>query len=224
MPPTDDIPADSAERITTRSAPAIACPQCDLLQREITPCPGGAVRCRRCGALLYRNIRHGLDNTVAFLLAAAVLYVIANVYPIVAIEAQGISNSTTLFGAVGDLLNEDLPAVALLVFATTILAPAIEIAAMLYLLLPLRIGHVPPAFRVIMRVVHVAKRWNMVEVFMLGVLVSLVRLSRFANVIPDIALWSFAGVTLLMTAAAASFDPHDIWKRADRARSEGIST
>jgi paraquat-inducible protein A len=99
-----------------------------LLQREVTLSPGGTARCRRCGAILYRNIRHGLDRTVAFLLAAAVLYLIANINPIVGFEAQGARITTTLLGAVRALLNQDLPAIALLVFVTAVLAPAVEIA------------------------------------------------------------------------------------------------
>jgi paraquat-inducible protein A len=181
------------------------------------PPRGGAARCRRCGALLYRNIPHGLDRTIAFLLASAVLYLIANINPIVGLEAQGASTTTTLLGAVRGLLNQDLPVVALLVFVTAILAPAVEVAAMLYLLLPLRFGHVPAGFEAILPVVQEVKRWNMVEVFMLSILVAIVKLTTIASVIPDLALWSFAGLTLLMTAVAASFEPHEIWARAERA-------
>ncbi len=213
----DEMPEGSAERIPFRSARIIACRECDLLQREITLPAGGAARCRRCGALLYRNIRHDLDRTVAYLLSAAVLYLIANVYPIVGLEAQGVLNTTTLFGAVLALLNQGLPAVALLVFVTAILAPAVELAAMLYLLLPLKLGRVPVGFAIILRAVREVMQWNMIEVFMLGLLVSIVKLATFASVVPDLALWSLAGLTLMMTAAAASFDPHAIWARAEKA-------
>jgi paraquat-inducible protein A len=217
MTPVDQMAEGSAERTAIRSAPVIACRECDLLQREVALSPGGTARCHRCGALLYRNIRHGLERTVAFLLAAAVLYLIANINPIVSLEAQGVHTTTTLLGAVRALLHQDLPAVALLIFVTAILAPAVEVAVMLYLLLPLRFGRVPTGFATILPVVQKVKRWNMVEVFMLGLLVSLVKLSKIASVVPDLALWSFGGLTLLMTAVAASFDPREIWARAETA-------
>jgi paraquat-inducible protein A len=188
-----------------------------MLQREVTLSPGGSARCRRCGALLYRSVPQGLDRTVAFLLASAVLYIIANINPIVGLETQGVINSTTLLGGVRALLDQDLPVVALLVFVTAILAPAVEIAAMLYLLLPLRFGRVPPGFEAILPIMQEIKRWNMVEVFMLSILVAIVKLNTIASVIPDLALWSFGGLTLLMTAVAASFDPHEVWARAERA-------
>ncbi len=199
-----------------RYSPLItACPECDLLQLEIELPPSGAARCRRCGALLYRNIRQSLDRTIAFLLAAAVLYLVANLFPIVGVNAQGERSSTTLFGAVYVLYKHEMPAVAFMMLVTTILAPALEITAMLYLLLPVRAGRIPAGFARIFRAVQEVKRWNMVEVLLLGLLVSLVRLTRFTDVTPDLALWSFAGLTFLMTAAAASFDPHEIWARAE---------
>lgn len=207
-------------------APLIACPECDLLQREVAVPLGGTARCLRCGAVLYRSIRHSLDVTLAFLLAAAMLYLISNIYPMVGLEAQGVLNHTSLLGAVHALLEQHLQIVALLVFVTAVLAPAVEIGAMIYLLLPLRFGRLAPGSALVLRTVGKVKQWNMIEVFMLGLLVSLVKLMKFANVVPEIALWSFAGLTLLMTAAAASFDQHGIWRMVSRrgsAETESIS-
>lgn len=199
-----------------RPQPIIACRECDLLQREVVLPPGGAARCRRCGALLYRSILNGPDRTVAFLLAAAIVYLIANIYPIVGLEAQGMRTTTTLLGAAKALQNQGLTIVAGMVFITAIVAPVLEMGALLYLLLPLRLGIVPPGFNAILRTAHEVKHWNMVEVFMLGVLVALVKLAKIASVTPALSLWMFAGLTLLLAAAWASFDPHDILVRADR--------
>jgi len=218
MTPIDQVPGDSTERMTIHSAPVIACRECDLLQREVVLSTGGAARCRRCGALLYRNIRHSLDRTVAFLLAAGVIYLMANIFPIIDVSVQGDRSTSTLLGAVHALLKHDLPVVALLMFITTILAPALEIAAMLYLLLPVRLGYLPPGFAWILRAVQEIKHWNMVEVLLLGLLVSLVRMSSFATVTPDLALWSFGALAFLLAAATASFDPHEIWARAEKTR------
>jgi paraquat-inducible protein A len=213
----DEIPAGSDDQLTSRAMSVLACPECDLLQRTIPLAGGGTARCSRCGALLYRNIPHSLDRTVALLLAAAVLFIIANANPIVALEAQGIRNTTTMLGAVRVLLNQDMATVSLLVFSTAVLAPAVEIAAMLYLLLPLRRGHVPAGFAVILRVVLETKHWNMVEVFMLALLVSLVKLSKFADVVPGLALWTYAVFTFLMTTAWTFFDPHELWECVEKA-------
>ena len=192
-----------------------ACHECDLLQRE-TPIPaGGRACCWRCGALLYRCTRDGLDRTLALTLGAAILMIIANWFPIVALDAQGNHTSTTLFGSVRTLYDDEMRSVAVLVFATTILMPALDIGAMLYMLLPLKLGWVPTGFPAMFRLVQMVRPWGMVEVFMLGTLVSLAKLGHLAHVVPGIALWSFGTLMFLVAAAAASFDVHELWARVE---------
>lgn len=199
----------------------IACHECDLLQREIALPEGGTACCRRCGATLYRSIPDGFDRTLAYMLTAAVVFVVANAFPIVALEAQGTRISTTLFGSVRTLHNQDMTSVAVLVFVTTFLMPALQIGAMLYMLLPLKLGWVPRELPAMFRLVQTVKPWGMVEVFMLGTLVSLAKLAHIAHVVPGVAIWSFAALMFLLAAAASSFDVHDLWAHVDAIGSGG---
>ena len=200
-----------------RDPSLIACHECDLLQREIILPPGGVACCRRCGGVLYRNKPDSLDRTLALTLGAAVLFILANMFPVVGLDAQGTRISTTLFGTVRTLHDQNMTSVALLVFTTTILMPALDIGAMLYMLLPLRLGMVPKGLTAMYRLVHAVRPWGMVEVFMLGTLVALAKLSHIAAVLPGIALWSFGVLMFLVAAAAASFEPRDFWAQADAA-------
>jgi len=195
-----------------------ACHDCDLLQREVPLAPGGTPRCPRCGAVLYRRKPNGLDRTLAYSMGAAVLFVIANSFPIVGLEAAGHHSSTTLFGTVRQLHDGNMTSVAALVFTTTILMPALEIAALLYLLLPLKLGRVPSGLPAVFRLVQAVRPWGMVEVFMLGTLVALTKLAHLASVVPGIALFSFGALMFLIAAAAASFDTHALWERVDEVR------
>jgi paraquat-inducible protein A len=108
-----------------------------------------------------------------------------------------------------------MTSVAALVFVTTILMPALEIGAMLYMLLPLKLGRVPKELPAMFRLVQTVRPWGMVEVFMLGTLVSLAKLAHIAHVVPGVAIWSFAALMFLLAAAAASFDAHDLWALVD---------
>jgi paraquat-inducible protein A len=200
------------------NAPLIACHECDLLQREVALPQGGVVRCGRCEAELYRSHPQSLLHTLALTAAAIVLFAIANAFPIVGLELQGQTIQTTLFHTVRVLYDEDMKSVAALVFTTTMLMPALELFAMTYLLLPLRLGRVPPHFALVFRMLQAVRPWGMVEVFMLGVLVSLVKLAHIAGVVPGIALWSFAALMLLMAAVAAVFDPQALWARVSVVR------
>ncbi len=191
----------------------VSCHECDLLQREAVLPRGGIARCRRCGAELYRSHPDSLDRTLAITLAAVMLFAIANAYPIVGLEVQGNRTAATLFGAVRALWDQGAEAVAVLVFVTTIVVPLLEMGITLLILVPLRLGGAAPATGLLLRIVQAVRPWGMVEVFILGVLVSLVKLAHQATVIPGIALWSFAGLMLLFAAAAASFDPREVWMR-----------
>jgi paraquat-inducible protein A len=195
-------------------APLTACHECDLLQREVPLSAGGVARCARCGAELYRDRPESLDRTLALTLGALALFVIANSFPILGLALQGQVINATLYDTVDRLWHEDMKSVAVLVFATTIAMPALELGALAYLLGPVRFGRLPPHFSYVFRVLQAVRPWGMVEVLMLGVLVSLVKLAHLAGVVPGIALWSFGALMLVMAALAAAFDPRALWDRA----------
>lgn len=197
--------------MTANPKTLIACRECDLLLREIPLLPGGTACCRRCGAALYSNSPESIDRTLALVLAATVLFIVANCYPILTIEIQGVGNATNLYGAVSALWDQEMFLVSLLVFITTILVPAIELSIMIFLLLPIRLRYVPDGIPLVLRTLKRIKPWGMVEVFMLGVLVSLVKLADSSSIIPGVALWSFGGLTLMLAAVATSFNPRNVW-------------
>ncbi|MFT5531965.1 MAG: paraquat-inducible protein A [Burkholderiaceae bacterium] len=201
----------SNDRAAT-ALPLTACRECDLLQHEIALPPHAEALCLRCGAQLYRQTLHGPDTTLAFTLTSVLLFMLANFFPLIRLELQGNKTSSTLFGAVTTLASQDLLSVALLVFATTILVPAIEMAAMLYLLLPHRLGIAVPGKALTFRLIERLRPWGMIEVFMLGVLVSVVKMATFATVVPGVALWSFGALMLTLAAAAHFFNPRDLWQ------------
>jgi len=203
--------------------PIIACHECDLLQREVPLPKGGVAHCRRCGSVLYRDSPDSLDRTLALSLAAAILFLIANSFPIIGIELQGNRSAVNLFGAVHSIWHQEMKLISLLVLITTILVPALELAMLIYLLLPLKFRQMPPGIALILRVLQSIKPWGMVEVFMLGVLVALVKLANDFIIIPGVALWSFGGLTLMLAAVASSFNARDLWVNLEREPGTGVS-
>lgn len=192
-------------------ATLIACRACDLLQHEIALPGNGAALCARCDAPLFRATKHGLNHTLASLVTGLLFFILANVFPLVRLEVNGNEVTATLFGAVQTLVSQDLLSVATLVLVTTILAPACELIAMLYLLMPLKFGIVAPALPRVFRFIEHVRPWGMIEVFMLGILVAIVKLSTFATVIPGVALFSCGGLMLSFSAAAYFYNPRDMW-------------
>ena len=193
----------------------IACGECDALQREVPVPEGGLAQCVRCGGELFRYKPGSLDLTLAFVLAASVVLVIALAYPLIELDARGLRTSATIFQTASELQQSGMPSVAILVFVTVIAMPLVQLAGLLYMLIPLKLGAVPPRVHLAFRIVRWAQPWAMVEVYLLGILVSLVRLTQVADVDPGIGIFATGGYVMLVAAALASFEPHALWERVE---------
>ena len=202
----DDVPAGRL----------IACHECDLLQTLPEVAARSAARCVRCDALLRRNPGGGLERTLALLCAAAVLYALVHLNPLVGLELQGTTVEVTLLSAIRVLWAEGAQAVAALVFATVVLFPLLEVSLLVTLLMLARAGRRSQVFPLLFRLVHSLRPWGMVEVLLLGMLVSLVKLSHLASVILGVAFWAIAALIVVLAAAARSYDPAQLWSEAQR--------
>lgn len=188
----------------------VACKECDSLHRKVAVPRGGEARCLRCGSVLYRHPRLGSEHVLALTVAALITLGVAHCYPIVSLQVGGVPNSTTLIGCVISLWREGSAATALLVFATALLFPLLDLASVLSLILAARLAPASSFRAVLSRFVGALRPWGMTEVFVLGVLVALIKLSHLALVVPGIALWAFAA-TAVMVAVIASFDLRLLW-------------
>lgn len=188
-----------------------ACPECDHLHARKPLRPGEKATCVRCGTVLYREPRWRPDQMLAMVAAALITFVLANAYPILELRVQGIASKATLLGSVVTLWREGRELVAAVVFATTWLFPLFDLLAMAALLLAVLGGRRPVFYAPLLRALQSVRPWGMIEVLMLGVLVSLIKLSHLAQVVPGVALWAFIGLTLLL-AAVLSYDPRCLWR------------
>lgn len=195
----------------------VACPDCDLLTR-LPEIVGATLLCPRCGAVLRRHRPNSIDRTLALVLGALILYVIALSFPFLAMKSGGFIQETRLLTGIVELWRQELYGLAILVLATCVLVPLIQMAGLLYLLAPVKFDRpVPHAVRVLRLIRHMAP-WGMLEIFMLGILVALVKLGKMATIVPGIAVFAFGGLVLAMAAAVTTLDPHLLWERLDRRR------
>ena len=194
----------------------IACEECDAVYRRLALGRSEVALCRRCGAELERDRHAQRKHVLPLAIAGLCMYIIANVFPILELELRsGLFSQATLIGSVHSLRAEGMPFVALLVLATTILFPLIQLLALIYLLtFPIRFrrfGH-PTAFNLSGRLIQILRPWVMVEIFLLGVIVAFVKLASMAAVLPGIALWAFGALAFVLTAVF-SFNPRCIYIR-----------
>lgn len=195
----------------------ISCHDCGRLHRQRPLQRRESAYCTRCAALLYRATPPDLTRMVALTLAALLIFLIAQCSPIVTLEVKGALTGTTLIGAIGVLWSEQMRLVASMVFFCTVVFPLLELGALLYVALGLRAGMRAPGTDWLLRGVQLARQWAMTEVLMIGILVTLVKMTALARVMPQPGLFAFGALTLML-ALVVRFEPRTLWEVADRLR------
>ncbi|WP_319409194.1 paraquat-inducible protein A [uncultured Desulfosarcina sp.] len=196
----------------------IACHECDLLHR-VQPLPvNSKARCRRCGSVLYAHFPKTIDRSLALAITGLVLLVIANIYPFLSLESQGTILETTLITGTIILSQQSMAGVAILVLLTSMLIPFLLLGALVYVLWPIKIGGRLPANRRIFRLALTLRPWSMTEVFLLGILVSVVKLAKMATIIPGTALFSFLALVFVLAAVNSFLVPRTVWEKMDEWR------
>ena len=201
---------------------AIVCEGCDAVYGRAALREREVARCPICGTELERHRGAQQERILPLAVAGLIMFGVANLFPIVEIELRGLRSQTTLAGAGVALAGEGMSLVALLVLATTILFPLLQLLILVWLLVPLTHRRLPRGFSWLVRAMQSLRPWGMIEVFLLGVLVALVKLSSLATVIPGPALWAFMALTVLLTAVLA-FDPRGFWDMATEADPKAVA-
>jgi len=195
------------------SADVVACPDCDLLQRIPSLPPGGTACCPRCGRKLATFRPGSLERTTALAVAAAIAFLLANVEPLMGLSIAGRESSTTIVGGVWQMWVQGERITALLIALFAVVAPALQIGFLLAILLSVRRPPAPRWVGALLRWVEIAGSWSMVEVMLLGVLVSLVKIASLARVVPGVGIFAAGALVLLLAAMSSSFDSRETWSR-----------
>lgn len=196
----------------------IVCPACDLAHRRSAAPASGGLRCARCRAPLQRPDSAAIDTAIALAICAAVLLLLSNVYPLVTMQINGSSRDTTLIGAALGLYAQGFDSLAALVFLSTVIAPLLQIGALLYVLVPLWRGRRVRGLGGVLRIFTQVRSWSFMEVFLLGALAALVRLAKFAHITPGIALWSCVLLMFSLSELISITSPEQLWRWVDRSR------
>lgn len=190
----------------------MACHECDLIHRQGNLSTRDTVRCSRCGAVMARRKPDTLERCLAFALAGLILFLVANLFPFLTFEMEFEIRQTTLLTGVAELYRQGYVGVAAVVLITTFVAPALHLLAMLGLVVPLKLGYRPFWVPHILRLVKLILPWSMMEIFMIGILVALVKLTKMAHIEPGVAIFAFFSLIFVMAALTAALDTQQIWE------------
>lgn len=192
---------------------AIACHGCDLLQRLPPLQPGGKARCGRCGEVLAVHPKHPLDTPLALSIAAAVLIVIANTFPLMSLSAAGRTASTTLAGGAIEMWRQGSQFTAVVVAFCAVVAPVLYVVSTLAVMVAVQRAPAPAWTGDFMRLADRLRPWSMNEVLLLGILVALTKIAELAQVIPGPAMYAVAALVVVIPWLASTFDPGAVWER-----------
>jgi paraquat-inducible protein A len=188
------------------------CHGCGGLSRLI---PGvHEMRCGRCGAALHVRKPESIARTWAFLIAAYIMYVPANVLPIMKTGSMFGSQSDTIMSGIVYLWHSGSWHLALVVFIASILVPLAKILSLTYLLISVQLGwrQRPLERTKLYRVLEFVGPWSMLDVYVVTILVALVQLKSLATIQPGPAAAAFGAVVVLTMFAAMAFDPRLLWE------------
>ena len=194
-----------------------SCHDCALVVRLPTGRAHAAARCPRCGAKVHRRKVDSLARTWALVITAAMLYLPANLYPVMTVTSLGRSQSDTIMSGVIYLLQHGMWPLALVVFVASVMVPLLKLTALSGLLISVQRGSSwrPRDRTRLYRITEVVGPWSMVDIYVVTILVALVRLGQLASIEAGLGAVFFGGVVILTLLAAQSFDPRLIWDRAE---------
>lgn len=205
----------SSSQESTGSAGEIACHSCDLLVNVSGLKSGESASCPRCGCFLTRYRADAYDRVIAFAVAGLILLILANSYSFLSFAASGLESVMTLRETPGALWDNGLYPIAIMVAAFIIVIPGVVLVLLLVLCIPLNNGRHRPWLAPVARSIYVSYNWSMVEVFIIGVIVSLVKISSMATVVLGISFWAYAAFTICFTMAISSLDRFQCWQKIE---------
>jgi paraquat-inducible protein A len=196
--------------------PMVACHVCGLVSARLASDHGQA--CPRCGAALHLRKPNGFARSWALLLAAAVLYLPANAYPVMTVVSLGAGSPDTILSGVVHLAEAGMWPLATLVFFASIAVPVLKLVGLAWLLVAAQRGWAGwlRGRTSLYRLVEAVGRWSMIDLFMVSILAALVRLGNLATIEAGVGAVAFTAVVILTILAAMTFDPRTMWDAAEQ--------
>ena len=195
---------------TAKALGLYACHTCGLVSR---PAQEGASSCRRCGSLLRFRKTSSIERSFAYLLAAYILYIPANILPIMETHSVLGKEDNTIVSGIVYLWHSGSWPLALVVFIASIVVPVLKLLALTLLVAT---SHYQSAWRPLertklYRIVELIGRWSMLDVYVVAILAALVQFHPLATVTPRIGAVYFGAVVVLSMLSAMAFAPRLIW-------------
>ena len=190
---------------------AIECTDCGLLQRRVPLAPNQSAHCAVCDARLYREKPHGVEVALALTCAALLLLAIANLTVFMTFEFEGRSQSSRILSGVVGLFREGYGPLGALILFASVVVPVLHLAGMLFVLVPVHLGRSPRYLGPLFRRLQSLRTWSMLEVYLLGTFVAVIKLGQLASIELATAFYAYMILIVVVTAAYDALDARRVW-------------
>ncbi|TRO18523.1 paraquat-inducible protein A [Ectopseudomonas mendocina] len=204
-PPEPSLPSLPIEQL-------VACHECDLLMRKPVLQDGESAECPRCGYELFSHRHHVVRRSLALVLTALLLYVPANFLPIMQLNLLGQTSQDTVWSGVIGLYESDMQGIAVVVFLCSMAVPLLKLLCQLLVLLSIRTDFGRSYGLWLYRIYHHMREWGMLEVYLMGILVAMVKLMDLADLSLGLGLFCFIALLLVQVWLEVTMSPHQIWE------------
>ncbi len=190
----------------------LCCHACDELVTIKLPEKEGRYRCPTCGHTLFKNYKNSIEKSYAISIASLILFIVANYFPILTFSVIGQNSTATFMTAIEYLYRDGDYIMAIAVLMTTIVVPFTFILFAMIVFGMLYHGKIHPVIIPMLRIIEDLRPWGMLDVFLIGVLVSVVKLVKMGTIHFGISFWAFVSLVPLMAYAHMILDPHKVWE------------
>ncbi len=190
----------------------VACHECDLLMRKPQLAQDEKALCPRCGYELYAHRHNVVERSLALVIAALLLFIPANFLPIMQLNILGQSAEDTVWTGVIGLFETGMQSVAVVVFLCSMGIPLLKLLCQLFVLLSIRLDIGRSYGLLLYRIYHHLRDWGMLEVYLMGVLVAIVKLADLASITVGLGLVCFISLLLVQVWLEVVMSPHQIWE------------
>ena len=199
--------------MATIAGSQMVCHECDLLIGVPGLDVGQKAYCPRCNFLLVANRPHALQMVFVFAICGLGFLLLSTAFPFLGFSARGQDRTVTLMQSITILVTEDLPSLAAIIFASIVLIPGAFLVGAIYVSIALKLNRLLPGTVGVLRWILMLMPWSMAEIFLIGILVSFVKLVTLADVSFGMSFWAYVLFTLCMTVVMLYPDKRQLWNR-----------
>ena len=199
--------------MTTTAGSQMVCHECDLLIGVPALDVGQKAYCPRCNYLLAANRPHALQMVFVFAVSGLMFLLLSTAFPFLGFSASGQERTVTLLQSIAILVTEDLPSLAAIVFASIVLIPGAFLTGAAYVSIALKLNRALPGTVTVLRWVLMLMPWSMAEIFLIGILVSFIKIVSIADVSLGVSFWSYVLFTVCMAVVMLYPDKRELWER-----------